>query len=131
MVGIVEVAGLGEGVADHQRFDGVEASGGVEVGLLDAVGFVDDEEEFRGVEALDVLGFVGGEGDGEAVGGDGVAGLGEFAGEGGVGVGDGGGEFLPEDLLHLALGGRDDDDFGGGAGFEPPEDDAGGGPVFA
>ena len=131
VVGVVEVAGLGERVADHKRFDGVEAAGGVEVGLLDAVRLVDDEEQFRRVEALDVLRFVGGEGDGEPVRGDRVAGAGEFAGEFDVGVGDGGGQLLPEDLLHLALRWGDDDDFGFGAGFEPPEDDAGGDPVFA
>ena len=73
MVGVEKLAGLGEGVADHQRLGGVEAHGRVHKGLLDAVRFVHDEQEFGRVKALDAVGLVGGEGDGEAVGGDGVA----------------------------------------------------------
>ena len=68
VVGVEEVAGHREGVAGHDGFGGVEAAGCVEVGLLDGVGFVDDEQQFWGVEALDALGLVGCEGDGESVG---------------------------------------------------------------
>ncbi len=131
VMGVEKLAGLGEGVADHQRFGGVEAHRGVHIGLLDAVRFVNDEQQLRRVKALDAVGLVGGEGDGESVGRDGVAALGEFAGEWDVGVCDGGGQLRPEDMLDLALRRRYDDDFGFGAGFEPPEDDAGGDPVFA
>ncbi len=131
VMGVEKLAGFGEGVADHQRLAGVEAHRRVHVRLLDAVRLVHDQQEFGGVKPLNAVGFVGGEGDGEAVGRDGVARLGEFAGEGNVGVCDGGGQLRPEDVLDLALRRRDDDDFGGGACFEPPEDDAGGDPVLA
>ena len=73
VVGLVERAGGGEGVAREERPGRVEADGGVEVGLPDGVCLVDDEEELRGVEAVDVVRVVRGEADGEPFGRDDVA----------------------------------------------------------
>ncbi len=69
--------------------------------------------------------------DGEPLGRDGVAALGEASAEGVSGGVADGGELLPEDLAHLALGGREDDDLRLGARFDPPEDEAGEGPALA
>ena len=131
VMGLVERAGGGEGVAREERPGRVEADGGVEVGLPDGVGLVHDQEEFRRVEAVDVVRVVGGEADGEPLGGDGVASLGELSAEGVFGGVADGGELLPEDLAHLALGGGEDDDLCLGACFDPPEDEAGERPALA
>ena len=110
---------------------GVEALEGLHVGLLDALGLGDDDEEVGGVEALDVVVGVGGEGDREAVVVDDVLGPGDLAGECVAGGRDREAELVPEDVLDLPEGGSGDDDLGVGPGVEPPDDGAGGGPVLA
>ena len=131
VVGLVERAGGGEGVAREERLRRIEAERGVEVGLPDGVGLVHDEKEFRRVEAVDVVRVVRGEADGKPLRRDGVAALGELSAEGISGGGADGGELLPEDLAHLAVGGGEDDDLRLGARFDPPEDQAGERPALA
>ena len=129
--GLVELALVGEGVAEEERLLGVQALERFEVGLLDALGLGDDDEEVRRVEPLQVVLGVGAERDGEAVVVDDVLVRGELAGQASVGSGEGDAELVPEDLLDLAGGRAGDDGLGVGAGVEPPEHGAGGGPVLA
>ena len=129
--GLVQLALVGERVAEEERLLGVQALEGFEVGLLDALGLRDHDEQIGRVEALQVVLGVGAEGDGEAVVVDDVLVGGELAGQASVGGGEGHAELVPENLLHLSGGGAGDDSLGVGAGVEPPEDGAGGGPVLA
>ena len=129
--GLVQLALVGEGVAEEEHLLGVQAFEGFEVGLLDALGLGDHDEQVGRVEALDVVLGVGAERDGEAVVVDDVLVRGQLAGEASVGGGEGHAELVPEDLLDLAGRGAGDDGLGLGAGVEPPQDGAGGGPVLA
>ena len=131
VVGVEEFALLGEGVAEEEHLRGVETLEGLHVRLLDALGLGDDDEEVGGVEALEVVLGVGGEGDGEALLVYDVLGVGDLAGEGIAGGCDGESELVPEDVPDLPESGAGDDDLGMGPGVEPPDDGAGGGPVLA
>ena len=131
VMGLVELALVGEGVADEEDLCGVEALEGLHVGLLDALGLGDDDEEVGGVEALDVVVRVGGEGDGEAVDVDDVLVVGDPAGQDVAGCRDGDAELVPEDVPDLAECWAGDDDLGVRAGVEPPDDGACCGPVLA
>ncbi len=131
VVGVVELAGEREGVAEEEHLLGVEAFEGLEVGLLDALGLGDDDEELRGVEALKIVLVVGGDAEADAVGSRAVLADADLAGEAVFGGGVGGAELLPDDLLDLPEGGAGDDDLGLGACLDPPEYGASGGPVLA
>ena len=117
-----EELGVGGG---HDGFDGFVD------GFGDAFGFVDDEEEVGGVEALELVGGVGGEAEGVAVGGEFPAGVVELAAEGfgvaAVEVMD----LAPEDVADLAEGGGGGEGDGGLVGVEEPEEGDGGGEAFA
>ena len=83
--GAAEGAGCGGGVADEEELGvggGHDGFDGFVDGFGDAFGFVDDEEDVGGVEALELVGGVGGEAEGVAVGGEFPAGVVELAAEG-------------------------------------------------
>ncbi len=129
--GLVELALVGERVAEEERLLGVQALERLEVGLFHALGLGDNHQEVRRVEALQVVLGVGAERDGEPVVVDDVLVRGELAGEASVGGGEGDAELVPEDLLDLTGRRAGDDGLGVGAGVEPPQHGAGGGPVLA
>ena len=131
VVGVEELAVAGEGVAGEEHARRVEALEGLHLVLGHGVGLGDDDEELGGVEALEVVGAVGGEADGVAVVGDVPLRAGEASAQGDARGLPGGAHLAPDDLLDLALGGAGDDGDGAGAGGEPPEDGARGCPVLA
>ena len=128
---VVELAGEGEGIAEEEHLLGVESLQRLEVGLLDALGFRDDDHELGEVEALEVVLAVGGDAEADAVGAGVVLADADFAGEAVFGGGVGGAQLLPADLLDLPKGWPGDDDLGLGSGLDPPKDGASGGPVLA
>ncbi len=131
VMGVVELAGEGEGIAEEEHLLGVESLQRLEVGLFDALGLGDDDHELRGVKALEVVLTVGGDAEADAVGACVVLADADLAGEAVLGGGVGGAELLPDDLLDLSEGGSGDDDLGLGSCLDPPEYGAGCGPVLA
>ena len=132
--GAAECAGVAGGVADEEELavaGGHDGLDGVVDFFADALGLVDDDEHVGGVEALELVGLVGGEAEGKAVVGEFVAG-----GEHGASQKPGSGaveaaNLAPEDVADLAGGGGGGEDDGGGVAGEEPEDGDGGGEAFA
>ncbi len=131
VMGVVELAREGEGIAQQEHLLGVEAFEGFEVGLLDALGLGDYDHELGGVEALEVVLAVGGDAEADAVGAGVVLADTDLAGEAVFGGGVGGAQLLPDDLLDLSERGSGDDDLGLGSSLDPPEDGARCCPVLA
>ncbi len=131
VVGVVELAGEAEGIAQQEHLLGVEALEGFKIRLFDALGFGDDDHELRGVESLEVVLAVGGDAEADAVGAGVILADADLAGEAVLGGGVGGAQLFPDDLLDLSEGGSGDDDLGLGSSLDPPEDGAGGCPVLA
>ena len=131
VVGVEELAGAGEGVAGEQHAGGVEALERLHLVLWHGVRLRDDDQQFRRVEALQVVRLVGGEADGEPIVVDDPVRAGDAPAEGDQGALVRSAQLPPDDLLHLPLRGAGDDDLGKRAGGEPPEDDARGNPVLA
>ena len=131
VVGVVELAGEAEGIAQQEHLLGIESFEGLEIGLLDALGLGDDDHELGGVEALEVVLVVGGDAEADAVGSCAVLADVDGTGEAMFGGGVGGAQLLPDDLLDLSERGTGDDDLGLGSSLDPPEDGAGCCPVLA
>ena len=131
VVGVGELAVTGEGVAGEEHAGGEESLEGLHLVLGDGVGLRDDDEELWGVEALEVVRFVGGEADGEPVVVDVPVGAADASAQGDAGGLVCGAQLPPDDLLDLSLGGAGDEGDGAQACGEPPEDGARGGPVLS
>ena len=132
--GAAEGAGIAGGVADEEELAVAGGHYGVDGfvnGFGDAFGFVDDDEHVWGVEALELVGFVGGEAEGEAVACDLEAGVEHGPAEALGGCAVESADFAPEDVADLARGGGGGDDDGWGVAGEEPEDGDGGGEAFA
>ena len=116
VVGVVEGSGRHEGVAGHEGQGGIEPPEGVDVGLGHGVGLGDDHHQVGGVEALEVVRGACGESDGEGLVVDLIPGGPEDAAPQAVrGVGVGGPDLPPQDVVDLARRRAGDYRLGGGA----------------
>ncbi len=132
--GAAESTVVGGGIADEEKLDvagGHDGFDGLEDGVGDAFGFVDDDEHVWGVEALKLVGLVGREADGEAVVVDVEAGMEELAAWAMDSTLVEAVNFAPEDVAHLAGGGCGGEDGGGLVGGEEPEGSGGGSEALA
>ena len=132
VVGVVEGARGHEGIAGHEQAGGVKPSDGVDVRLPDGVGLCEDDHQVGGVEALEVVGGVRGESQGEGL-------LVELVPRGAEhppaeavgGLRVGGPDLVPDDVVDLARGGAGHYGLRGRPGVDPPEYGPRGGPVLS
>ena len=132
VVRVVEVARGRERVAGHEQALWVEAPDGVHFVDAHGVRLGHDDEQVRRVEALQVVGRVGGEPEGEAlvvelVARPAVHPARQLARSAGVGVLD----LPPDDVVDLPRRGAGHERLHRGAGVHPPQHDARRGPVLA